>query len=110
MPVNKIDAADVLRALTPIWHRRPKTGNRVRVRTGAVLRWAIAEGHRGDDPTEAVREALPRNGNGGEKRHNKAVAHAHVAEVLRVVRGGKKVGCMVGNALGDRFRHADGDP
>ena len=86
IPVNKIDAADVLRVLTSIWHRRPETANRVRVRIGAVLRWAIAEGYRGDDPTEAVREALPRNGNGGEKRHHKAVEHAHVAEVLRVVR------------------------
>ena len=85
MAVDRITPADVLAVLTPIWHAKPETADRARVRISTVLRWAIAEGHRGDDPTEAVRAALPRNGR-GEKRHHKAVAHADVAEALRVVR------------------------
>ena len=86
MPVNKVDAAAILAVLVPIWHERTETANRVRHRISTVLRWALAQGLRADDPTEAVKAALPRNGN-GEKRHHKAVAHAGVAEVLRRVHG-----------------------
>ena len=86
MPVDKVTAADILAVLNPVWHRRPETANRVRVRISTILRWAIAEGHRGDDPAEAIKAALPRNGN-GEKRHHAAVHHRDVAEVLRAVHG-----------------------
>ena len=50
------------------------------------MRWAIAEGHRADDPAgEAIQAAMPKNGN-GEKRHHRAVGHASVADVLANVR------------------------
>ena len=52
----------------------------------AVMRWCVAERHRVDDPAgEAVRSALPKNGN-GEKRHHRAVGHADVVDVLATVR------------------------
>ena len=96
MPVDKVTAADILAVLNPVWHRRPETANRVRVRISTILRWAIAERHRGDDPAEAIKAALPKNGN-GEKRHHAAVHHRDVAEVLRAVRGEGTPG-MVGDA------------
>ena len=86
MRVDKVTAADVLAALNLIWHRRPETANRVRVRVSTILRWAIAQGLRGDDPAEAIKVALPKNGN-GEKVHHRAVHHRGVAEVLRAVHG-----------------------
>ncbi len=87
MPVDKVTAADILAVLNPVWHRRPETANRVRVRISTILRWAVAQGLRSDDPSEAIKAALPKNGNGGEKRHHAAVAHADVADVLRAVHG-----------------------
>ena len=86
MRVDKVTAADILSLLNPVWHKRPETANRVRVRISTILRWAVAQGLRGDDPAEAIKAALPRNGN-GEKVHHAAVAHADVAEVLRAVHG-----------------------
>ena len=46
MPVSDVTAADVLAILTPIWHDKPETARRVRQRIGAVMKWAIAMGHR----------------------------------------------------------------
>ena len=86
MPINKIDAAAVLGVLSPVWHERAETANRVRHRISTVLRWALAQGLRADDPTEPIKAALPRNGH-GEKRHHAAVHHRDVADVLRRVHG-----------------------
>ena len=83
MPVNRIDAAAVLGVLMPVWNDRPETANRVRVRIGSVLRWALAQGYRSDDPSEAVKAALPSAKR--EKLHHRAVHHRDVVGVLRAV-------------------------
>ena len=46
VPVSDVTTADVLAILTPIWHDKPETARRVRQRIGAVMKWAIAMGHR----------------------------------------------------------------
>ena len=84
MRVGDVTAADVLAVLTPIWATKPATADRVRVRIGAVMKWCVAEGHRADDPAEAVRSALPRSN--GPTRHHRATGHASMADVLRAVR------------------------
>ena len=88
--VDRITTGDVLRVLTPIWHAKPETAKQLRARIGSVMRWAIAEGHRADDPAgDAIAGALPRkNGNG--TRHHRAVPHADVAGVLATVRDSGK--------------------
>ncbi|MDD9987222.1 MAG: integrase arm-type DNA-binding domain-containing protein [Spirochaetaceae bacterium] len=85
MRLDKITATDILAVLTPVWHKRPETAARVRTRISAVLKWAVAQGHRHDDPSEAVKAALPRAKR--EKVHHAAVAHAGVADVLKAVLG-----------------------
>ena len=50
MPVSAVTTADVLAILTPIWHDKPETARRVRQRIGAVMKWAVAMGHRPDNP------------------------------------------------------------
>ena len=83
--VDRISTADVLRVLSPIWHEKPETADRVRTRISAVMKWAVAEGHRTDDPAgDAIREALPKR-NGGT-RHHRAVPHAEVGAALATVR------------------------
>ena len=49
------------------------------------MQWAIAEGHRGDDPAgPALNAALPKNGHQG--KHQAALPHADVADAIRKVR------------------------
>ncbi|MYE11883.1 MAG: tyrosine-type recombinase/integrase [Gammaproteobacteria bacterium] len=59
--VATITTADVLAVLAPIWTAKPKTARAVRRRIGVVMRWAIVQGHRLDDPTATVTAALPRS-------------------------------------------------
>ena len=87
LTVDRVTTADVLAALSSIWHDKPAVAGQVRTRIGAVLRWAIAEGHRTDDPTgPALTAALPRK-NGGTKHHD-AVPHGEMAGVLSKVQAG----------------------
>ena len=86
MQVDRITSADVMAVLQPIWNEKPATAGRVRQRIGAVMRWAIAQGHRPDNPAgDAITAALPRNGR--QTRHFKALPHGKVAEALATVRG-----------------------
>ena len=60
MPVDRITRAHVLAVLTPIWGTRQETARRVRQRVRAVMRWAVAHGHRDDNPAgEGIEGALP---------------------------------------------------
>ena len=85
-PVNKIATSDVLAVLVPIWTEKRETARRVRQRIGAVMKWAIAEGHREDNPAgEAIGAALPKNGT--PRKHQMALPHGEVGEALRKVQG-----------------------
>jgi integrase len=53
LPLADIDAAAILRVLSPIWGTKPETASRVRGRIEAVLAWGIALGFR-DGPNPAV--------------------------------------------------------
>ena len=60
-PVDKITTADVLRALHPIWNTKRETAMRTRQRISAVMKAAIAAGHRPDNPAaDALTSALPK--------------------------------------------------
>ena len=84
-PVDRITTADVMACLLPIWHTRPETARRVRQRIGAVMRWAIAQGYRVDNPAgDAITAALPSNM--GHRRHHRALPHAEVAASIATVR------------------------
>ena len=43
-PVSEVASTDVLAVLTPIWHVKVQTAQRVRHRIRAVLEWAVAHG------------------------------------------------------------------
>jgi integrase len=59
-PVDQVDSADVLKALTPIWQSKPETASRVAQRVKLVLEWAEAAGYReGPNPVDKIRRALP---------------------------------------------------
>ncbi len=86
LTVDTITVADVLRVLSPIWTDKPAIAGQLRTRIGVVMKWAVAEGHRADDPAGgAVAAALPKR-NGGTRQHHRAAAHGDVAGILRAVR------------------------
>ena len=81
-PVDSIDTPDVLAVLTPLWSAKPMTGKRVRQRFGTVMKWAIAQGFRSDNPAgDAIALALPTK-NGGTRAHHAALPWNEVPRFL----------------------------
>ena len=58
--VADISTADVMAVLMPIWNERSETARRVRQRVSTVMKWAVAQGYRADNPAgDAIGAALP---------------------------------------------------
>lgn len=84
-PVNAIQPRHVMDVLLPIWTTMPETARRVRQRISIVMRWAVAQGFRNDNPAgDALGAALPRVGNA--ESHYRALPYQRVADALRKVR------------------------
>ena len=85
--VADISTADVMAVLMPIWNEKPETARRVRQRISTVMKWAVAQGYRADNPAgDAIGAALPKH-NGKSKRHHRALPHGEVAAAIETVRG-----------------------
>ena len=83
--VDRITTADVMAVLLPIWSTKRETARRVRQRIGAVMKWAVAQGYREDNPAgDAISAALPKNN--VRRLHQKALPYAQVADALAQVR------------------------
>lgn len=83
--VNQITSADVLAVVGPLWTEKRTTAKRVRQRIGVVMKHAMAQGWRADNPAgEAIDGALPRNGT-APTRHHDALPHQDVADAIRKV-------------------------
>ena len=99
IPVDKIAGTDVMDVLLPIWFTRRDTARSVRQRIGAVMKWAVAQGHRPDNPAgDALSAALPNNA--GPRRHQRALPHAEVGAALARVRAS---GAHAGTVLAFEF-------
>ena len=84
-PVDLVTSADVMAVLLPIWNDKHATARRVRQRMGTVMKWAIAQGYRPDNPAgEAIGAALPKQG--GIQRHYQALPYGEVAGAVQAVR------------------------
>ena len=83
--VDEVTSADVMDCLSPIWANRPETAKRVRQRIAAVMKWAIAQGHRPDNPAgDAVTAALPKQS--GARKHLRALPHRDVRGAIERIR------------------------
>ena len=82
--VDRIGAGDVLAVVGPVWNVKRETARRVKQRISKVMQWAIAEGHRADNPVDAIGAALPKNGN--HRKHHRALPYAAVSGALATVR------------------------
>jgi len=94
LKVSDVTTADVLAVLQPIWLEKPETAKRVRQRIGTVMKWAVANGWRQDNPAEAISQALPK-----QKQpviHRKSLPYDEVSGCLAAVRAS---GAMVATKL-----------
>ena len=83
--VDEITTADVMAVLIPHWHTKTETMRRVRQRIGAVMKWAVAQGHRGDNPAgDVIAAALPKGGS--VRQHQRALPFHDVGAALARVR------------------------
>ena len=82
--VSDITSADVLSVVSAIWNTKHETARKVKRRIGTVLKWAMVQGYRGDNPVEALSVALPKADN--HKGHFRTIHHSNVAEAVSVVR------------------------
>lgn len=73
LKVAEVGTADVLAVLMPFWTEKPETARRVRQRIGTVMKWAIAQGWRQDNPAENIEQALPKTSK--VQQHRKALGY-----------------------------------
>ena len=83
-PVNDIQTTDILSVLQPIWVEKNETARRVKQRIGTVMKWAIAQGFRSDDPTLALNEVLPKPNR--KTKHRASLPYDEVAKCLESIR------------------------
>lgn len=82
--VDRVTTGQVLAVLSPIWYEKGETARKVRQRIGVVMRWAIAQGYREDNPAdERVVAALGRNSR--PPVHHNALHHSQVRNALNTV-------------------------
>jgi len=92
--VDAIDTADVMAVLLPIWSTKRETAKRVRQRISAVMKWAVAQGYRSDNPAgDAIAAALPKSG--VRRLHLPALHHSKVATAVDQVRHSRAHRCTV---------------
>jgi len=84
LKVPEVTTADVLAVLSPIWVEKAETARRVRQRIGTVMKWAIAQGWRQDNPAENIAQALPKSET--TKANRKALPYAEVAGCIEAVK------------------------
>ncbi len=83
--VDRIESADVLACLSPIWNSKPAAARKAQHRITAVFRWCIGRNYRADNPVDRAVVALPK-ANGHTTTHHRALPHGEVAAALREVR------------------------
>ena len=85
--VNEVTTADVMRVLLAdhLWTEKPVVAKRLRQRISAVMKWAVAQGFRENNPAgDAVGAVLPRHN--GSTTHFRALPHRRVGEAIATVR------------------------
>ena len=84
-PVDAVTGKDVMAILLPIWTTKTETAGRVRRRIGAVMKWAVAQGYRTDNPAgDAISAALPNNTT--QITHRQALPYSQVGAAVEKVR------------------------
>ena len=82
--VDRITTADVMGVLLPMWNEKHHTAKRLRQRIAMVMKWAIAQGYRLDNPAgDAIGAALPKPAR--IQKHYTALPYGEVAGAIDAV-------------------------
>ncbi len=87
--VSEVNSADVLEILSPLWHTKMVTAQKMRGRIGAVLEWAIAMNYRTDNPCDRIATVLGKQQHVVE--HMPALPHREVAAAIAAVRSSARL-------------------
>ena len=83
--IDLVSTTDVLDVLLPIWDNKHETTRRIRERISTVMRWAVAERYRMDNPAgDTIATSLPQYES--VQRAHKALPYSRVASAVEVVR------------------------
>jgi integrase len=82
--IDAVTNSDVLSVLTPIWNSHPETARRVKQRIGTVMKYAMAQGWRSDNPADAITKALPRHDR-SKVKHRLALPYDKVGAAIAKV-------------------------
>jgi len=83
--VDQVHTPEVLKALSPIWLKKPETARRVRQRIKTVFDWAKAAGFRsGDNPVDGISKVLPKQSN--TQAHHAALPYAEIPTFIKALR------------------------
>jgi integrase len=84
MSVDQVHTPEVLKALSPIWLKKPETARRVRQRIKTVFDWAKAAGFRsGDNPVDGISKVLPKQSN--TQAHHAALPYAEIPTFIKAL-------------------------
>lgn len=84
-PLDAITTGDVLMVLSPIWHSKPQTAQRVRQRISRIMDWSVANGHRLANPAgPALSAALPKQD--PKVEHVRTTGYEGAGAAVRAVR------------------------
>ena len=84
--VADVTASDVLAVLMHkgFWNEKRETARKIRQRVSTIMDWAVAQGHRADNPCVALKAALPKTGH--QTQHQRALPYDRVSDALSRVR------------------------
>lgn len=118
LPVDRIGTRELLQVVEPFWATKHRAMSDLLNRLSSIFKWAMAQQYRNDDPTPAVRKALPRNGK--QRGHFAALPHSQVGEALAAIRKDDKrpaaslalqfvllTACRSGEACGAKWSEID---
>jgi len=90
LPVQDVDTALVLKAIEPIWTKKPETATRVRARIEAVIDWARVRGYRsGENPARwrgHLQKLLPALKKKSRVKHHPALPYERIGEFMEKLR------------------------
>ncbi len=84
LKVNKIEPADIILALTPIWLQKPETARRVKQRISKVMKWSIGKGWREYNPCDSVGDVLPKQTK--KQAHRKSISYDDVGNFITAIK------------------------
>jgi integrase len=96
LPIASIDTTLVMKALEPLWAKKPTTASRVRGRIESVLDWATARGYRqGENPARwkgHLENLLPHAAKLRVVKHHAALAYGELPAFMAALRTHDDVG------------------